>query len=327
MEKGCVSMECIDKQDFLMNTVVEQRIHTVKAEEKYEKVLSEINRLEDMLSYFREDSEITRLNKMAGKQMVKVSPEVIQILKAAKEFSVLSNGSFDITLAPIIDLYGKSKLLSTLPDKEEITALLKLVDYHRISIYEANNTAFIEQEGACINLGGIAKGFAADVCIEMYQAMGVQSAFVNFGGNVKTLGKKSDGEDWVIGIQHPDKMRGVAIGAVLMSDISVVTSGGYERFFEVDHKRYHHIIDPLTGRPAESDLISATVVCQNSMKADALSTASFVMGLEGAIDMIYRAEDADAIFVTTNYDIYITKGIRGKFLLASNNSDCNCYAC
>jgi thiamine biosynthesis lipoprotein len=320
-------MECLEKQDFLMNTVVEQRIYADKAEEKYQKVLAEIIRLEDMLSYFKENSEITGLNKMAGKQMVKVSPEVILILKAAKEFSMLSNGSFDITLAPVIALYAKSKLLSTLPDKNTITDMLKLVDYHRISIYENNNTAFIEQEGACINLGGIAKGFAADVCIEMYQAMGIQSAFVNFGGNVKTLGKKEDGEDWVIGIQHPEEKRGVAIGAVHISDTSVVTSGGYERFFEVDNKRYHHIIDPLTGCPAESDLKSATVVCQNSMQADALSTASFVMGLEKAIDMINQANDTDAIFVTNNNDIYIGEGLRGKFFLTPNNSDCNCYVC
>lgn len=318
-------MECFETQDFFMNTIVEQKIYHKNPVNVYNKVVDEVKRLENLLSFFKENSEIYKLNKLAGKEKVKLSPEVIYVLSQAYKFSEFSNGAFDITLAPVIDYWRHCGKLNKLPCESEIQELLKLVGYKTIKIDAAANMAYIENQGSAVDLGGIGKGFAADICVELYKLMEVESAFVNFGGNVKTLGKKPDGNDWVIGIQHPHKQRGVYFGVVLASDKSVVTSGAYERYFEVNSKKYHHIIDNRTGWPSQSDIESATVVCENSMQADALSTATFVLGLEAGAELIKKYEDAEAILATKDAEIYITKGMQQSFFLTEQNSGYSCY--
>jgi thiamine biosynthesis lipoprotein len=318
-------MNCFETQDFLMNTIVEQKIYNENSPEVYKKVVDEVRRLENMLSYFKKDSEISKLNKLAGKEKVNLSSEVICVLSEAYKFSELSNGAFDITLAPVIDYWRRCGRFHKVPCESEIEELIELVDYKKMNIDKINNMAYLENQGIAVNLGGIGKGFAADVCVELYKLMEVESAFINFGGNVKTLGKKPDGDDWVIGIQHPFKQRGVHFGAVLVSNKSVVTSGSYERYIEVNSEKYHHILDHRTGWPSQSDIVSATVICENSMQADALSTAIFVMGLEDGSELIKKIRNAEAVLVTKDNEIYLSKGIKENFLLTEQNSDYSCY--
>lgn len=319
-------MDCLEAHDFLMNTVVEQKIFKESSHEVYKKAVDEVKRLENMMSFFIDTSEVSQLNKLSGKGKVHISPEVMYVLKMAYKFSKMTQGAFDITLAPVIDLWRRSGQLSRIPDKRELSKLLKLVGYKQIKIDDANGMAGLARQGGAVDLGGIAKGYAADACIELYKSMNVKSAFVNFGGNVKTLGKKPDGNDWVIGIQHPHKQRGKKFGVVLVSNKSVVTSGAYERYFVVNGKRYHHILDCRTGWPSDSDLESVTVICENSTQADALSTAAFVMGLEKAMEIIDKFDETDAVLVTKDKKIYLTKGIKNNFYLTESSSEYSCYA-
>ncbi|OPX43967.1 thiamine biosynthesis lipoprotein ApbE precursor [Ruminiclostridium hungatei] len=319
-------MDCFETQDYFMNTIVEQKIYCKNPIDVYKKVVNEINRLENLMSFFKEDSDISKLNEVAGKEKVNLSSEVIHVLSEAYKFSELSNGAFDITLAPVIDYWRHCGRLDRVPCESEIKELMEHVGYKSMHIDNATNTAYLEKQGSAVDLGGIGKGFAADICVELYKLMGVESAFINFGGNVKTLGKKPEGDDWAIGIQHPYKQRGVHFGVVLASDKSVVTSGPYERYFEVDSKRYHHILDNRTGWPSQSDMVSATVICENSMQADALSTAAFVMGLEDGIQLIKKSSAAEAILVTKDNEIYLTKGIQPSFYLTEQNWGFSCYA-
>ena len=169
-----------------------------------------------------------------------------------------------------------------------------------------------------IDLGGIGKGFAADVCCDRYKALGATSAFVNLGGNVKAIGKRADGSEWTVGIQHPDKPRGNCYCAIMCSDLSVVTSGGYERYQEISGVKYHHILDGSTGYPSESGLKSVPVISDNSIQADAVSTAAFVMGLEKGLGLIYDSDCIEAIFLTDSNEVYMTKGVSQHLKLLKN---------
>lgn len=319
-------VEYLQKQDFLMNTIVEQKIYSENSEQIYKEAVAKINYLENLMSFFIKTSDVSKINHFAGEKKVKVSPEVMIVLRKALEVSKVTKGKFDITLAPVINLWRQSEKIIQLPSPEEINSLLSCVGYTKLKLSEEDMTAFLEKKGCAVDLGGIAKGYAADECISIYKSMGVKSGFVNFGGNVKTIGCKADGSDWVIGIQHPDKPRGEVLGAVLISNKSVVTSGIYERYFEVDEKKYHHIIDEKTGRPSESDIKSITIICSNSMQADALSTAVLVMGLDKGIDFLSSVGEVEAIIVTRENKIYLTKGIdKYFFLLQKNQALCEIF--
>lgn len=318
-------MDCLETQDFLMNTVVEQKIYSENPEKVYQKTVGEIKRLEKLMSFFIETSDVSIMNRSAGKEKVKIHADVMTILRKSLEISKISKGAFDITLAPVIDLWRSCGKISQLPLDDQIKERLYCTGYTHLKLDENTGTASLIKEGCAIDLGGIAKGFAADVCIDIYKSMGVESAFINFGGNVKTIGKKSDGQEWVIGIQHPDEKRGVSLGVVLVSDTSVVTSGIYERYFKLHGKKHHHILDARTGRPSESDIKSITIICGNSMQADALSTAVLVMGSHDGIELLHTIPEAEAVLVTRDNKIYLTKGVRQSFYLLEKAIGFDCH--
>ena len=172
-----------------------------------------------------------------------------------------------------------------------------------------------------MDLGGIAKGYAGDEAIKIYKKYGIKSAYINLGGNVVVLGTKPDGKPWRIGVQNPRAENGFYIGIVEVADKAVVTSGDYERFFEENGKRYHHILDPKTGRPADSGLISSTIVTDVSMDADALSTAAFVLGLEKGRALVESLEGVEAIFVTKDKEVYVTDGLRNSFTFSDESKE------
>jgi thiamine biosynthesis lipoprotein len=318
-------MNWVERQDFLMNTNVEQKIFGKDAIAVAQRAVSEISRLESLMSFFIDSSEVSKINHSAGQKAVCVSKDVMAVLDAAIRFAKISSGAFDITLAPIIDLWRRCGRQSMLPSEKEIGAALSLCGYRNLQLNHDNSTAFLRTPGCLIDLGGIAKGYAADRCVEIYKAAGIQSALINLGGNVKTLGTNPSGWHWTIGVQHPDKPRGVFFGALDIRNQSVVTSGAYERYFEVGSKKYHHILDASTMRPCESGLKSVTVVSQNSMQADSLSTAAFVLGLDEGIRLISKMKDTGAIFFTESNSVYVTRNLLDKFHL-QKGSDLDCYA-
>jgi thiamine biosynthesis lipoprotein len=305
---------------FGMGTVITNKVYGEHAEDAIRAARDETDRLEGILSRFIPASDIGRLNAAAGTGCVQLSPEAYEVLSWAVRFSECSRGRFDITVAPLIALWSEAKEIRRPPVKERIAETLKLVNYTDVILDggdSAERTAMLRRAGQAVDLGGIGKGFAADRILDTYRTLGITSAFTNFGGNVAVLGTKPDGSPWNIGIQHPRKADSL-IGAISVTDRSVVTSGDYQRYFTgADEKRYHHILDPECGYPAESGLISATVVCQSSMAADALSTALFVTGIKNGFDkvlgMLGCFPGAEAVLIDINMTIYVTGGLWGNF--------------
>lgn len=309
-------IEFYDMETYCMGTNVVQRIYGKKHKKVLQVAADELKRLEKMLSFYRKLSEVSLINQNAGHEYVNVSKETLNIIKEAKKYSELSDGVFDITSAPLIELWGIFTARQRVPLDEEISKAKTLINYKDISIDETSLSVKLRTEGQKIDLGGIAKGFAADRAAQIYKSKGVKSAFINIGGNVIVLGSKPEGDKWNIGIQNPLKPRGECIGAVAVADKTVVTSGDYVRYFIKDNKRYHHILDPMTGYPSNSGVVSVTVICESSIEADALSTAAFILGLKKGIKLIKSLNFVDAIFITEDKKVYATEGIKENFIFA-----------
>lgn len=287
---------------FAMDTVMLFTAQGPQAPEALEEALAEVQRLDALLSAQSPDSEVSRLN--AGGR-APVSEDTARLLKAASELGAETGGLYDCTVYPLMELWGFPTKAYRVPRAEEIAALLPLVDGSQIRVTDGE----VELgDGQRIDLGGIAKGYASARVMEIFKARGVSSAMVTLGGNVQTLGERPEGGGWRIGVQDP--LGGEACPAVIEAkDVAVVTSGGYQRYFEEDGKRYIHILDPRTGAPAESDLLSATVVSPDGTLADALSTAVFVMGLEDAAAYWQAHEGFELVLITNDGAVYVTEGL------------------
>jgi thiamine biosynthesis lipoprotein len=233
---------------------------------------AEINRIEGLLSKYKEDSEVSRLNKL-GKSVV--SPETFYIIKKSKEFWQLSNGAFDVTVAPLVDLWGFTNRNFTVPADEKIKNILNLVGSDKILLHNNENVIEFKFSGMKIDLGAIAKGYALDCAVKKLKEKGINSCLINAGGQVYCLGKKF-GLPWRVAIRDP---RGKGVVSFLeLADQSVATSGDYEQYFIKNNKRYAHILDPKTGYPADSGVIAVTVIAPDGLTSDALATAIFVLG-------------------------------------------------
>ena len=240
-------------------------------------------------------------------------------MKNALEMCRRTNGALDISIYPIVKAWGFTTGSYQVPDEETIQTLLTKVDYTQIQYDEASGNVTIS-EGMTIDLGSIAKGYAGELAARTLRDKGVTSALLNLGGNVQTIGSKPDGSAWIIGIKDP-KNPDTAMMGLSVTDQAIVTSGGYERYFEQDGHTYWHIMDPATGHPAKSGLLSVTVVGDKGGICDALSTSLFVMGLDKAYDLWAESDDFEAVFVATDGTVYITDGLKDKFSLAQGYED------
>jgi thiamine biosynthesis lipoprotein len=306
--------ELYEIDSFCMGTVISQRVYGKNAEIVASKVEEEMKRLESIMSFFLEDSQITKLNKAAGRHEVELGAEVLYVLNRAKYYSEISGGTFDITIGPVAKLWGIFTDNARVPSKNEIENVLKFTGYKDIIINNGLGTGKLDKVSQSVDLGAIAKGYAADRAIEIYKQHGIESAFINLGGNVMVLGNKPDGLPWRIGIQNPVSKRGECLGFVQATDKTIVTSGDYVRYFEKDNVKYHHILDPRTGYPAKSGLISTTIVSEKSIGADAISTAIFILGFEEGIRLINSLKDMEAVFITEDKKIYVTDGLKKDFI-------------
>jgi len=302
-----------ESTDYIMGTVVIQRIYHKEAEKIGEKVKKRIAEIEAKMTINKPGGEINALNDTSGKDYVVLGDDTLYVLDKARHFSDISNGAFDVTIGPLVKAWGIWSDNPRIPQKSEIDELLELVDYKDVLIDKDNSRAMLKKTGQVVDLGGIAKGYAADEAINIYKENGVESAFISMGGNVAVLGGKPDGSPWRIGIRNPKGSQGSYIGILSVKDKTVVSSGEYERFFEKDGVRYHHILDPKTGYPAESDLTGVTIVSDLSIDADALSTATFVLGLEEGMRFIEGLDGVEAVFITKDDKIYITGGLKNIF--------------
>ena len=266
------------------------------------KIVRRVGEIENKMSTFKTSSEISIITASAGKRPVAVSDEVFKVLEKAQEISRASCGAFDITVRPLTKLWNFGHGKSAIPNASELEDAISLVGYSSLILDSKKKTAFLKKFGSKIDLGGIAKGYAADEAKRMLTENGVSCALINFGGNVYALGNSFAGTPWKIGIQNPLSNRGESVLSIEVSDKTVVSSAVNERFFIRGGRRYHHILNPLTGQPASSGLLSVSVIADSSMLADALSTAAFVLGAKEGIKLI-RSYGAEVIFITENGDI------------------------
>ncbi len=301
---------------FAMDTYMTLVAYGDGADEALTESARAINELEQLLSRTREDSDVWRINHGGGK----VSSETVQLLARALAFSDETGGAFDITVAPLVDLWAINSDHPHVPSQAEIDALLPLVGSEHVSFGARESAApgsydvaYVD-EGCAIDLGGIAKGYASDAVKEIFAAHGVKSGTVSLGGNVYVCGMRPDGKPWNVAVQDP---QGDGYACILsLSDTFVVTSGGYQRFFTAeDGTVYQHIIDPATGAPARSDLLSVTVICPDGTRADAYSTALYVMGEEAAVGFwrLQQDDPFEAVLITADGRLVCTPGLTDHF--------------
>lgn len=289
---------------YAMDTVMELKAYGKNAETALRQAEKELMSLDEKLRRGDESSEIYKINSGGAE----VSPETAELIRRGIEIGRSTGGAFDLTIAPVMDLWGFYGGNYRVPDQSEIDRALEKVDYGNVSV-DGNYVSV--NNGAEIDLGGIAKGCASERVMEIFRENSVTSGIVSLGGNVRALGNKPGGEKWKIAIQNPDG-EGYC-GTLEVSDAAAVTSGGYQRKFERGGETYHHIIDPETGRSAKSGVKSVTVVSADAALADALSTALFVMGLEKGTQYWRETGGFGVVFVSDNNKIYVTEDIADSF--------------
>ncbi|BCN29910.1 FAD:protein FMN transferase [Anaeromicropila herbilytica] len=290
------------------------KILEIKNEQALDQAVQRVLEIDQKMSAYNEDSDISKIRKNAGKGYVTVDKDTYTLIKKSVQYSKDFNGAFDITIRPLIELWGINKKGDYIPSTSEIKKVLPLVDYKDISFRNLSKSIALKKENQAIDLGGIAKGYAADEVCRILKENGVNSAIINLGGNIITLGKKIDGTPFRIGIQNPMSRTGDIIGTLNVTDKTIVTSGSNERFFIKDGVRYHHLLNPRTGMPARSGLLSVTVICNKSIEADALSTAIFIQGMERGRKLL-KDKKAEAIFIHEDLSALVTEGLKDNFQL------------
>ena len=278
-----------------------------------------ISELENKISKNIPDSEISLLNRSAGVSPVVLSEPVFELLTMAQKYSILSEGMFDVTIDPVVELWGIGTDHAAVPPADKLEHALSLVDYRTLELDPDKSTAYLPRQELSVDLGGIAKGYIADQVREFLVSGGAEGGIIDLGGNILAFGKKPDGSVFRIGIQDPFGGRGSTIGVVTMEEGSLVTSGIYERYFEQDGKKYHHIFDVRTGYPVENNLAGVSIVTRESAAGDALSTAVFALGLEKGMALVERTGGVDAVFITRDKEVYISSGLKDSFTLTDRN--------
>jgi thiamine biosynthesis lipoprotein len=298
------------RTQFIMGTLVEitvshsdpNVIQTVITQ-----AFDEMQRIEQLMSTYLPDSEISRINRAAGKEAVPVSPEVEEVIREGLYWSEQSGGAFDITVEPLVQLWDFDGEKEIIPIENTISKTASLVNYRDIEIKD--HTVRLKRRGMAINVGGLAKGYAVDRAISILRGK-VPSGIVNAGGDLFAFGQKNKNTPWNIGLQHPRKPQEL-LAAFAVENQAIATSGDYQRYFIKDGIRYHHIFDPKTGRPARL-MISATIITTEVMDADALATAVFVMGPEKGIEWVDSMDNVEAMVVLEDGSIGYSKNFRGQ---------------
>jgi thiamine biosynthesis lipoprotein len=303
--------EYITKSDFLLNTMVTINIYDKQEESILDGCFDLIAEYEKIYSRTSETSELYALNNRTlshSGNTYQISDELSDLLGYGLYYSKLSGGTFDISIEPLTSLWDFTALNPVVPADADIQAALPLVNYKYINLNK--NEITFEKEGVGIDLGAIAKGYIADKVKEYLLSKGVKSAMINLGGNVLCVGEKPDGSKFNVGIQKPFADRNEIIGVMNINGLSVVSSGIYERYFTIDGVSYHHILNPDTGYPYDNGLVAVTIISKKSVDGDGLSTTCFALGLNKGLELIESIPDTYAVFITSDYQIYYSKGFK-----------------
>ena len=300
-------------QFFSMDTVMSIRVYNEGGEDAIQAARQEVERLDKLLSRTNPDSQISLLNSHAGDgTLISLDAEVADLLSFAKSVSQLLPGCFDITIAPVMDSWGFTKEERHVPSAEALADAMSLVNSEALIVDEASSSARLEQAGMEVDLGAVAKGFAAGRADAVLREYGVTSTLLDLGGNVTAIGSKLDGSAWQVAVKDPQNTS-EALCVLSLADQTASTSGGYERYFKENGQTYHHIIDPKTGYPADSGLLSVTVISSDHMLADALSTTLFVAGPEEALDFWRSRDDFELVLCTQDNKVIVTEGLEAGY--------------
>lgn len=300
----------ISKSALKLNTYITVTLYGTNDEKIIDEAFSLCDSYEQLFSKTIETSDVYKFNHRTTAD-VTVSPATAELIQYGLQYCKLTNSAFDIAIGQLSSLWDFTSDKPSLPDANDIKEALNHVGYTNLTI--DGTTLHSDDNELEIDLGGIAKGYIADKMKEFLIQKGVKSATINLGGNTLCIGSKPDNSPFMIGIQKPFSEQGEVLLGIKITDYSVVTSGTYERFFRLDNKLYHHILNPLTGYPYDNDLTSVTIISEKSVDGDGLSTSCFALGLKDGMKLIDSLDNTYAIFVTNEGEIYYSKGLKDKF--------------
>jgi thiamine biosynthesis lipoprotein len=318
------------RREFVLGTICQVNLYGQGSDFLYNKVFTRLREIENTMSANMANTTLDRINRNAGREAVEVPADLLDVLERSLFYAHLSGGAFDPSIGPLVKLWGIGTEAERLPSGEEIAGALSLVDYRNIELDRERGTVFLVKSGMAMDLGAIAKGYAADQAAAILRDAGISGALIDLGGNVFALGDKSgvqaEGQNvnWRIGIQDPLKERGAYIGIMEVRNKSIVTSGIYERYMEKEGKPYHHILSTRDGYPVDNSLLSVTIIADHSIDADALSTTVFALGYEKgralleSPDLKSLAGQPEAAFVFADRSLILTSGMEEYFQLSNN---------
>jgi thiamine biosynthesis lipoprotein len=311
-----------NRTEFVIGTFCSITLYDKEKDSVFNDVFSRLQEIENLMSVNIPASDVSRINAAAGIESVQVHEDVYKVIERAIYYAEITGGAFDPTVGPLVALWGIGGNTPKVPTQEEIEKAVSLINYRDIVLDANTSSVFLKRRGMSLDLGGIAKGYAADEAAAIIRRAGVKRAIIDLGGNAYILGENKDSRPWRVGIQTPLKERGIWLGILQLSSIketehTVVTSGTYERSFEADGKSYHHIFSPSFGYPVENELYSVSIIAHNSMNADALSTAVFVLGLEKGRELIDSLPGTEAVFILKDKSIVKTTG--ADFTITDNS--------
>jgi len=298
------------RAEFTLGTVCQITLFDQANERVYREIFDRIREIENLMSVNIPGSDVSRVNAAAGIEPVQVHENVYTVIERALYFAQLSGGAFDPTVGPLVSLWGIGGDNPRVPKQQEIDFALSLINWRDVELDPVTRSVFLKRRSMALDLGAIAKGYAADEAAAIIKNSGIKRAIIDLGGNIVTLGENKDKRPWRVGIQNPieGQGRGAYIGVLQVTEQTVVTSALNERFFEENGYRYHHILSTSDGYPAENGLLSVTIIAHNSMDADALSTAAFVLGYEKGKELIESLPDTEAVFILNDLTARKTTG-------------------
>ena len=302
-----------------MGTICQINLYEAGRQDVYNRLFARIDELEGILSVNIEESDISRVNSNAGIMPVRVRRELIDLLLSAIDFAEKSKGHFDPSIGTLVSLWGIGSEEPRLPEEEDIRYALSLVNYHDIEVNVLDSTVFLKRQGMALDLGAIAKGYAADELVSLLASLGINRGIINLGGDIFALGGRDshNADFWRIGIQDPMDALGSYVGIINLINKAVASSGVYQRYFYEGDRRYHHILSTEDGYPVDNGLVSVSIIYENAVIADALCTAVFAMGWERGSEFILSFPGAEGIFIFEDLSIRLTPGAAAVFTLSN----------
>lgn len=312
---GCSPMALVSPKpyketQFLMDTVIEITVYGSNKEAVVKNAFDEFKRIQSISDHFNPESQLSKINQMAGIAPVQVDSDLVKMINDAISISQKTDGAFDTTIGPLAELWGIGHKGEFVPSQAEINKVLPLIDYKKIQVDSSNNTVYLPEKGISLDLGGVAKDYALTRAVDILKSQGIKSALINAGGDIQVIGTRPDGKPWRIGVQDPRNSEGV-IAKVTLTDWNMLqTSGDYQRYFIKDGVRYAHILNPKTGRQP-TELASVTLVYNDvDVPNDIASSGFLVLGLERGMEALKQFPGVEAIFVTTDGKVITTPGLK-----------------